>query len=191
MTDASIQQSPEPGPTHCLPHGCRRAHPQTGPGGENGFSAYGIAAIATGLFFLVVLFVSILAEGHPGLHPHGCKRGFHAERGSSATEAEGELFKTQGLFQPLHRHPQDPNSTSAGLEVECRRGGDRTAAGQGRQHDPDLSTATIPTSWARRSRFDLDRVQPGRRLLQGPRDPGQHCKTAASCKKAIWIWWTR
>ena len=58
------------------------------------FRAYGIAAIATGLFFLVVLFTSILSEGIPAFKRTVVSVDFTLTE-AQRTEAEGELFKTK------------------------------------------------------------------------------------------------
>lgn len=63
MTDASMQ-SPETGRhavslTAADPRTIKRAN------AEKRFRAYGIIAIATGLFFLIVLFASILSQAYP------------------------------------------------------------------------------------------------------------------------------
>ncbi|WP_298935469.1 phosphate ABC transporter permease PstA [uncultured Ruegeria sp.] len=92
MTDASMP-TPETG-RHSVsltaPDGRTRKRAQA----EKRFRAYGIIAIATGLFFLVVLFTSILSEGIPAFKRTVVSVEFTLTQ-QDREEAESELFKTK------------------------------------------------------------------------------------------------
>ncbi|MGI9370341.1 MAG: phosphate ABC transporter permease PstA [Ruegeria sp.] len=92
MTDASMQ-SPETGRhvaslTVADPRTKKRAN------AEKRFRAYGIIAIATGLFFLIVLFASILSQGLPAFQRTVVGVDFTLTH-QQQEEAEGTLFKTK------------------------------------------------------------------------------------------------
>ncbi|EEE36600.1 phosphate ABC transporter, permease protein PstA [Rhodobacteraceae bacterium KLH11] len=92
MTDASMQ-SPETGRhavslTAADPRTIKRAN------AEKRFRAYGIIAIATGLFFLIVLFASILSQGIPAFQRTVVSVDFTLTP-QQQEEAEGTLFKTK------------------------------------------------------------------------------------------------
>ncbi len=92
MTDASMQ-SPETG-RHAVSLTASDARTKKRAAAEKRFRAYGIVAIATGLFFLVVLFTSILSQGIPAFKRTVISVEFTLTP-AQRDEAEGTLFKTK------------------------------------------------------------------------------------------------
>lgn len=92
MTDTSMQ-SPQSG-RHTISLTATDAHTKKRARAEKRFRAYGIAAIATGLFFLVVLFASILSQGIPAFQRTVVSVDFTLTE-PQRDEAEGTLFKTK------------------------------------------------------------------------------------------------
>jgi len=92
MTDASMP-TPETG-RHSVSLTAPDARTRKRAQAEKRFRAYGIIAIATGLFFLVVLFTSILSEGIPAFKRTVVSVEFTLTQ-QDREEAESELFKTK------------------------------------------------------------------------------------------------
>jgi len=92
MTDTSMQ-SPQSG-RHTISLTASDERPKKRAKAEKRFRAYGIAAIATGLFFLVVLFASILSQGIPAFQRTVVSIDFTLTE-PQRDEAEGALFKTK------------------------------------------------------------------------------------------------
>ncbi|WP_299075380.1 phosphate ABC transporter permease PstA [uncultured Ruegeria sp.] len=92
MTDASMP-TPEKG-RHSVSLTAPDARTRKRAQAEKRFQAYGIIAIATGLFFLVVLFTSILSEGIPAFKRTVVSVEFTLTQ-QDREEAESELFKTK------------------------------------------------------------------------------------------------
>ncbi|NOE17138.1 phosphate ABC transporter permease PstA [Ruegeria atlantica] len=92
MTDTSMQ-SPQSG-RHTISLTASDERTKKRAKAEKRFRAYGIAAIATGLFFLVVLFASILSQGIPAFQRTVVSIDFTLTE-PQRDEAEGALFKTK------------------------------------------------------------------------------------------------
>ncbi|WP_120635454.1 phosphate ABC transporter permease PstA [Ruegeria sp. EL01] len=92
MTDASTP-SPDKG-RHSVSLTAPDARTRKRAQAEKRFRAYGIIAIATGMFFLVVLFTSILSEGLPAFKRTVVSVEFTLTE-QDREEAESELFKTK------------------------------------------------------------------------------------------------
>ena len=92
MTDTSMQ-SPETG-RHAITLMASDARTKKRANAEKRFRAYGIVAIATGLFFLLVLFASILSEGIPAFTRTVVSVEFTLTE-QEHEDAESELFKTK------------------------------------------------------------------------------------------------
>ncbi|WP_170760667.1 phosphate ABC transporter permease PstA [Ruegeria lacuscaerulensis] len=92
MTDASMQNA-EPG-RHSVSLMATDEHTRKRARAEKRFRAYGIVAIATGLFFLVVLFTSILKEGIPAFTRTVVSVDFTLTE-QQREESEGVLLKTK------------------------------------------------------------------------------------------------
>ncbi len=92
MTDASMQ-GPESG-RQTVSLTAADARTRKRANAEKRFRAYGVVAIATGLFFLIVLFASILSEGIPAFTRTVVSVEFTLTE-QQQEEAEGQLFKTQ------------------------------------------------------------------------------------------------
>ncbi|WP_300066141.1 phosphate ABC transporter permease PstA [uncultured Ruegeria sp.] len=92
MTDASMP-TPETG-LHSVSLTAPDARTRKRAQAEKRFRAYGIIAIATGLFFLIVLFTSILSEGIPAFKRTVVSVEFTLTQ-QDREEAESELFKTK------------------------------------------------------------------------------------------------
>ncbi len=87
MTDASIQNT-----STSLTASDARTKKRAAA--EKRFRAYGIVAIATGLFFLIVLFASILSQGIPAFQRTVISLEFTLSE-AQRDEAEGTMFKTK------------------------------------------------------------------------------------------------
>ncbi len=83
---------------------------------EKRFRAYGMAAIAIGLFFLVVLFFSIIRSGLPAFTHTVVEMDFTLTQ-EQYDEAEGELFKTKA-YSNLFIAQLQQQLDESGLELE-------------------------------------------------------------------------
>ena len=137
---------------------------------EKRFKAYGIGAIAIGLFFLVVLAVSIISEGVPAFTKTVVEVEFTLTQ-EQFDEAEGTLFKTkayEGIFInalqgqltrvvsafPSTRPPSSASSASRAAPSASFSRPTRTGSG-----------SRSSSNWRR---------PPGGRLHERPRHPRKH-----------------
>ncbi|MEO1106848.1 MAG: phosphate ABC transporter permease PstA [Pseudomonadota bacterium] len=114
MTDASMQ-NPETG-RHAVSLTAYDARTRKRAKAEKRFRAYGIVAIATGLFFLIVLFASILSEGIPAFTRTVVSVDFTLNQ-QEQEEAEGTLFKTKA-YSDLFIAALNKELDESGLEVD-------------------------------------------------------------------------
>ncbi len=94
MTDASMHETPRKSSIHTIDARTKQRNAS-----ESRFKAYGIAAIALGLFFLVVLFVSIVRSGLPAFTKTVVEVEFTLTQ-EQFEQAESQLMKT-GAYQDL------------------------------------------------------------------------------------------
>ncbi len=114
MTDASMQ-NPETG-RHAVSLTAYDARTRKRAKAEKRFRAYGIVAIATGLFFLIVLFASILSEGIPAFTRTVVSVDFTLTQ-QEQEEAEGTLFKTKA-YSDLFIAALNKELDESGLQVD-------------------------------------------------------------------------
>ncbi|WP_171136395.1 phosphate ABC transporter permease PstA [Ruegeria sp. HKCCC1038] len=114
MTDASMQ-SPETG-RHAASLTATDARTIKRAKAEKRFRTYGIVAIATGLFFLVVLFASILSQGIPAFQRTVVSVDFTLTE-QQREEAESTLFKTKA-YSDLFIAALNKELTERGVEVD-------------------------------------------------------------------------
>ncbi|WP_171099008.1 phosphate ABC transporter permease PstA [Ruegeria sp. HKCCD7255] len=114
MTDASMQ-SPETG-RHAASLTATDARTIKRAKAEKRFRAYGIVAITTGLFFLVVLFASILSQGIPAFQRTVVSVDFTLTE-QQREEAESTLFKTKA-YSDLFIAALNKELTERGVEVD-------------------------------------------------------------------------
>ncbi|WP_037306819.1 phosphate ABC transporter permease PstA [Ruegeria halocynthiae] len=115
MTDASMQENPEATP-HPVSLTAPNERTRKRAKAERRFRAYGIAAVATGLFFLVVLFTSILSEGIPAFTRTVVSVEFTLTE-QQREESEAELFKTKA-YSNLFISALKTELDERGLNVE-------------------------------------------------------------------------
>ena len=114
MTDASMP-SPETG-RRATSLMATNAHTKKRSSAERRFRAYGFVAIATGLFFLIVLFASILSQGIPAFQRTIVSVDFTLTQ-TQRDEAESTLFKTK-VYSDLFIAELDRNLANRGISVE-------------------------------------------------------------------------
>ena len=114
MTDASMDAAPERRHKVSLVEADERTRKRNAS--ETRFKAYGIAAIATGIFFLVVLAVSIIGSGLPAFTKSVVKVEFTLTEEQFA-EAEGTLFKTRA-YADFFNAALTGQLNAAGLDLE-------------------------------------------------------------------------
>ncbi len=114
MTDASMQ-NPETG-RQAVSLTAYDARTRKRAKAEKRFRAYGIVAIATGLFFLIVLFASILSEGIPAFTRTVVSVEFTLTQ-QEQEEAEGTLFKTKA-YSDLFIAALNKELDESGLQVD-------------------------------------------------------------------------
>jgi phosphate transport system permease protein len=114
MTDASMQ-TPETG-RQAVSLTAYDARTRKRAKAEKRFRAYGIVAIATGLFFLIVLFASILSEGIPAFTRTVVSVEFTLTQ-QEQEEAESTLFKTKA-YSDLFIAALNKELDESGLQVD-------------------------------------------------------------------------
>ncbi len=114
MTDASMQ-SPETG-RRATSLTAADARTRKRANAEKRFRAYGITAIATGLFFLIVLFSSILSQGIPAFTRTVVSVEFTLTP-QEREEAEGTLFKTKA-YSNLFVSALNKELAESGMNVD-------------------------------------------------------------------------
>ncbi len=114
MTDASMQ-SPESG-RRVTSLTASDARTKKRANAEKRFRAYGIVAIATGLFFLVVLFASILSQGLPAFQRTVVSVEFTLSP-AQRDEAEATLFKTKA-YSDLFIAELNEDLAESGIQVD-------------------------------------------------------------------------
>jgi len=114
MTDASLP-SPETG-RHAVSLTATDARTKKRANAEKRFRAYGIVAIATGLFFLIVLFASILSQGIPAFQRTVVSVEFTLTP-EQREEAEGTLFKTKA-YSDLFISQLNSELSERGISVD-------------------------------------------------------------------------
>ncbi|MDD9979197.1 MAG: DUF3333 domain-containing protein, partial [Boseongicola sp.] len=112
MTDASANSSPLPKSSIKRTDGNIRKRNAA----EKRFKAYGIAAISVGLFFLVVLAVSIVRSGLPAFTNAVVSVDLTLTQ-EQFDEAEGQLFKTKA-YQGYFNQALQSKLTEQGISVE-------------------------------------------------------------------------
>ncbi|WP_171174011.1 phosphate ABC transporter permease PstA [Ruegeria sp. HKCCA4633] len=114
MTDASMDS---PNTTrHATSLMATEARTKKRANAEKRFRVYGIVAIATGLFFLIVLFASILSQGIPAFQRTVVSVEFTLSP-AQRDEAEGTLFKTKA-YSDLFIGALNDKLTESGVTVD-------------------------------------------------------------------------
>ncbi|MEM1003809.1 MAG: phosphate ABC transporter permease PstA [Pseudomonadota bacterium] len=114
MTDASMQ-TPETG-RRSVSLTASDARTKKRANAEKRFRAYGIVAIATGLFFLIVLFASILSQGLPAFQRTVVSVEFTLTP-AQRDQAESTLFKTK-VYSDLFIAEVNQRLSEKGISVD-------------------------------------------------------------------------